>query len=225
MLPGALARPAHHEQVTRSGPVQNGRAAAGRPQPERAGRAEGDECDDGLGQVPGHPVAVPGDAVGPVAVEVHPDLGESDPVPVRKRRRHLPQVVRRWRTVVEHPTVGEPGFGDGPVVHVHGPPAPWRLRQQSREQLVRAVAPTGPVVHPRAVGEHAALHPSEGVVEPDRATVEQRRLPRDVGVGHAIDGTSRNEVSVGMDVVMWWRRGRGPGFRSGWRRGRSTSRG
>ena len=109
------------------------------------------------------------------------------------------------------PTVGEPWFGYGPVVHLHGPPAPRRLRQQPRKQTVRAVAPTGPMVHPRAVGERAALQPSEGVVEPDRTTVEQRRLPGDVGVGHAIDGTSRKRGVGRLEVAMWWR---GPGFRS-----------
>jgi hypothetical protein len=77
---------------------------------------------------------------------------------------------------------------------VHGPPAPRCVCQQAREQLVRAAAPTGPVVNPRAVAERAAPHASEGVVEPDRAAVEQRRLPGDVRAGHAIDGTPQKRT-------------------------------
>ena len=48
VLPRPLARPAHHEQVAGPGAEEQRLAAAGRPEPERTGRAQGDKRDDGL---------------------------------------------------------------------------------------------------------------------------------------------------------------------------------
>ena len=94
-MPAALARPAHHEQVTRSGPVQKGWATTRRPQPERTGRAEGDERDDCLAQLLGHPVTMPRDAVSLVTVEVHPDLGDR----IRYRSDSAPAACDHYLTL------------------------------------------------------------------------------------------------------------------------------
>ena len=173
VLPGALARPAHHEQVAGPGPEQQRRAAAGGAEPEGPGGAEGDQRDDGLGQLPRHAVAVPGDAVRAVAVEVDPHLREPHAVVHGEHRGHCAQVLRRGRPVVEQPAVGETRFGDDPVVHVHGVPAPRRLLQQAGEEPVRAAAPAGLLVHPGAVVELPPRQAGEGRVDLGRVAVEQ----------------------------------------------------
>ena len=205
-------------RYSRDGPPPVGRSRNGRVAPRET------SATTRLGQLPRHPVPMPGDAVGPVAVEVHPDLGEPDPVPVREHPRHRAQVVRRWRALVEQPAVGEPGLGDRPVVHAHAPPPPRRLLQQAREELVGAGAPAGPVIHPRAVGELPAPHPGEGVVDLDRAAVEQRRLPGEVGsvttwFMSTSDRSERRRVGVGSSSGVGARRWHRPGGDQGGGRG------
>ena len=80
VLPRALTRAAHDEQVSGSGIEPNGSPAALRPQQEPPLATERDDGDEGFGKVTRHPVAVPCDAVAPVAIEVRPDRRELDAV-------------------------------------------------------------------------------------------------------------------------------------------------
>jgi hypothetical protein len=74
VLPGALTGAAHDEQVPRTGQVRDREPATGGSQPEGAYRTERDQRDHGLRQLTRDAVAVPGDAVGTVPVEVDADL-------------------------------------------------------------------------------------------------------------------------------------------------------
>ena len=174
VLPRALAGAAHDEQVARPGREADAtvRRRLGRSRNGRTAPNDTSATDRGR-QLAGHPVAVPGHAVGAVAVEVRPDLGELDAVAGRQPPRHRGQVRRR---LGERPPVGEPRLGQHPVVHPHPPRAsPRRLGQQPGEQRVGARAPAGGYVHPRAVPE--LMPPGRKDLQP----VEQRRLPHQIG--------------------------------------------
>jgi len=85
-----LAPPAHHHQIAEPRREPPGRAAAApRSQQERAGCPEGDDRDDGLWRRAADAVAVPGHAVGPVAVEVQRHTTETDAVVATEQGRRV----------------------------------------------------------------------------------------------------------------------------------------
>jgi hypothetical protein len=80
VLPGALAGSAQDQQVAVAGRQAHRPAAAGGAQEEAPGAAQRHQRDDGLPPGPTDPVAVPGDAVAAVAVEVGRDRPQVDAV-------------------------------------------------------------------------------------------------------------------------------------------------
>src|SRR5690242_2003554 len=80
MLPGSLARAAHHQQIAVRLRQPQRRAATAGPQRECAGGAEADDRDHGvLCAAAADGVTVPRDAVGPVAIPAQADGGERLP--------------------------------------------------------------------------------------------------------------------------------------------------
>ncbi len=130
------------------------------PQQQGARLADGHDRDHGVLPVaPADPVAVPGDAVPPVAVVAEPGRDERLPELARVvRAERLPgpgQDGVGQRPVL--PVVREQArYGDHPLVHLPLLGLPGHLRHQLFEQLVGAGQPPRQHVDPRAVAEHGA---------------------------------------------------------------------
>ena len=115
MAPGALAGPAHDEEVAAAEVEPEGRAARGRLQQEAPRRAEGEDRDDGVRDAPPDPVAVHRDAVPAVPVPGEPDALEPPPVPAFQRFVGAREGGRARPVVGDRR--GEPGDLDDRVVH------------------------------------------------------------------------------------------------------------
>src|SRR5204863_5609790 len=109
-------------------------ARAGAEQ-EPAPLADGYGHDDGLVHALAHGVAVPGDAVAPVAVEVDVHGVEVDAVPLGQGRPYLPDA--RWQVGqgVTGPAGHEPWLEHLALVHPPLALLPWRLAQEHVERL------------------------------------------------------------------------------------------
>src|SRR3954451_15918715 len=144
VLPLVLTRSAHHQEVTvaklepPAGPTALGAQEEAPTLPERH---DGDErVHVGLDDA----IAVPGHAVGSVAVEVAAD-GMQVHVALAE---HTPDVVEppgRVRTTL-FPPPGEAGLGESALPHHHLPLTPWQPIDQLSEQVIGIGQPTGGVV-------------------------------------------------------------------------------
>src|SRR5690606_24029256 len=85
VLPRALRRAAGDQQVAALESERRGRAPAARPQQQAARGAERQQRDDRRFDLAANAIAVPGDAVPAVAVEVEPDRVEDRPVALGQR--------------------------------------------------------------------------------------------------------------------------------------------
>ena len=120
------------------GSNRNGRLAAAllfRPQPQRARRPERQDRDDGLDECRIEPIAVPRDAVAPVAVERGTNAVERAVVPGGERGGHRAE-DRGHLGIVDGAPVpgGEAWFLDHAVVHAHGAVLPGRMGDDGFEE-------------------------------------------------------------------------------------------
>ena len=162
VLPGALAAPAHHEQVAGAEVEPERATAPARAEEEPTTGAERhDRHDRVLARGTSDGVPVPLDAVSPVPVEAEPDgpqrLTELRQVAVAQRGPHLGEhgVRQHVALVVE---ALEPGHVDHPVVHAPALRPPRHARLQVVEERSRAADPPAPDVQPGAPGKHPARH-------------------------------------------------------------------
>ncbi len=145
VVPGALARAAHDEQVARTEREAQRRSASARPQQQVPGSAERHNGHQGVPvAAAADPVAVPGDAVAAVAVvaqaggaERLPELGRVVGAE-RVARLDEGRVGQRVGLVVE---AQQAGHIDLAVVHLPALAVPRHGRDQSLEQQVGALHP------------------------------------------------------------------------------------
>jgi hypothetical protein len=168
MLPGPLARTAHHQQVAMTDLVLDGDAAPARPEQEVAGGAQRDDGDDGVGRLPpADGVAVPGDRVAPIAIQAQPscrerlaELGFVVGIQGLTGRHQI--MVRKW--IVLAIEAQQSRYVDNPLVHLSPLGLPRHLLKEIIKEAAGAAQPSGKQVHPGTSAEtlpsdHAAQRP------------------------------------------------------------------
>ena len=131
VLPLVLAGAAHHEQVaTARGEGAGGRAGRAGAEQEAAPLPQRHRHDQRVGQRLAVGVAVPGDPVPPVAVEVDVHRVEVDPVALGHRHPHL---LQRRRQVGERrpPTSPRPSAAPARCGRTSGAPAAARVPRRA----------------------------------------------------------------------------------------------
>ena len=180
---GALGRAAHNNEVAAARrPADAGAATLGSDS-EWPGLTEGDDGHDRLRPVPSNPIAMPGDAVSSVPIEVASDPIEPHSIVVAERLRHFTDYVKaRWElsaTEGSHEpgawyiTASDPLHAFRPVEGLEG----------ADKEGVRFRDPPGLPVDPRAVAQVCALDPGERAVVDFRLGRhrKERTLERDLG--------------------------------------------
>ena len=163
-----------------------GGAAPGTEQ-EAARMAERDDGDERLGDGARDPVAVPGDAVTAVAVEVGAHRVEGTLVVRRERRADVLERGRQRHLAGDvRPARHQPRCRHDPPVELLLGLLPRRGLEQPAEEVVGMAQPAGDVVDPRGVVEVMPHQAGEAVVRARGAgLLEERRLPREPGgLGH-----------------------------------------
>ena len=123
-------------------------------------------------------VAVPGDRVAPVAVQVEADGVERLGVVLGEHPTGLGQHREGLDVLGEvAPPAGEPRLGELAVVHDHLASTPRQAVDEVVEHLLRADEPCRAVVDPRGVVQPGAPQLGELAVDRGQSTVEQRGLP------------------------------------------------
>jgi len=152
--------------------------ASVRAQQERTGLTERHKGHYGIRDLGRYAVAVPGNAVAAVAVEVEPHRIEPDVVVRRERgARVLEPLVRARGRLVDAQPGGEAWLVDLPVVHPTPPLAPDNVTEELFEGLVGAGQPTRAVVDPGDLVELDPCKAPKGRVHDGRLVCPEGRLP------------------------------------------------
>ena len=177
--------------TTRSpSPVRSVRVAgpwSPRPQQEPPPLAQPDGHHDRRRHPLAHRVAVPGDPVATVPVEVDQDRVEVDAVPLGHRRADLGELGRQGGEVLARPGCDQPGLEHLALVHPSLALLPGRLALQPLEQLGVARVPARGPRPPTTVRRGGSAGcprtgrrdcPARPVAQPCMQAMSAVRLPR-----------------------------------------------